>query len=206
METIDLIEVDDETRRVGNVAQHADDQTRRAGNEAAPVGVGTSDAGREGCIDGDGRPLEIFEKMRQRFQFLEDEFFKLKSAKAKKGKSDIALEFKCVKCGSNQSLSTTSFSNLRRHVERKHPPVFKQYVKLWENNKRKADEEEMAAKKRKLQTNMHNFFSGKSAPTVDPIVTQQRLDDTILEFVVATNQAYRIVEHPKFKSLALLGN
>ena len=150
---------------------------------------------------------QIFQKTQQRFQFLKDEYFKLKSAKAKEGRSDLALEFTCIKCGKNTSITNNSYNNLRRHVARKHSPVIKQYDKLWANNKRKMEHDDVAAKKQKLQPNMKDFFASSSQSTspLNPVVSQERLDETIVEFVIATNQSYRIVEHPKFKNLALLG-
>ena len=200
----------------------ADSRTPRTGGRTPQTDGGTpqTDGGtnrQDGQTDGQDRaaggneePLGTYDKMKKRFQYLEDGgFFKLKSAKVKEGKSDVALEFKCIICGSNQSLSSFSNFNLRRHIERKHSlSARQQFDKLWENHKRKTEETDAGAKKIKLQTNMHNFYAGSgqsTAQTVKPILTQARLDDATLNFVVATNQSNRVIEHSTFKHLVLLG-
>ena len=79
---------------------------------------------------------------------------------------------------------------------------------LGEDHKRKTAnkvvETDGASKTIKLQTNMSNFFQGPGQ-TFKPVVTQPRLDDAIVNFIVATNQANRVVEHPTFKHLVTLG-
>ena len=104
-------------------------------------GTGTDIA--QDCQDGaspDSMAGELFRVTRERFRFLEDEFFKLQFAKSKGGsRSGLVLEFVCVKCGSHQSISNFNYCNLRRHIARRHFLVAEEYDKLWKQNKRRID-------------------------------------------------------------------
>ena len=137
----------------------------------------------------------------------------MKSAKPKKGTKDVAIEFKCLKCGKDIQASTSSYSNLRRHVDRMHSSVIKEFDTLWAKNKTRkryheeAEEGMEGTSKSPKQSKIGNYFGGPKALArqESSVVTQENIDDAIVAFVVGCNAPFRVVKAPEFRDLVLLG-
>ena len=149
-------------------------------------------------------------RLKDKFQFLKERFYKLKAAKPKTGTKDFNLEFKCIQCGKDIHCSTASYSNLRRHINLKHSCLVGEYDTLWERSKRKRsheDEDDTAGPSSSKQSKIGNFFGGTKvlASQGSSVVTQENLDEAILAFVISCNQPYAVVDKPEFRNLVLIG-
>ena len=149
------------------------------------------------------REQEAFNAAKEKYSFLAEKFFTLSAVSIKS--RDTSMEFRCVSCGKKQTVTTSSTSNLRRHVRGAHAGLCQEYEQLWDCQKRKASQTEDNAKRPKIQTNLRNFFALSGSASATQLVTQKVIDQKVLAFVVQTNQPFSVVEHKSFQDLVLLG-
>ena len=83
-----------------------------------------------------------------------------------------------------------------------HNSLASDFDEIWRANKRRSTNQDEGPKdkKPKSQHKMGDFMSGAAD------FTQKVLDRKIVDFVVLTNQAYRVVESSEFRELVLIGN
>ena len=106
--------------------------------------------------------------------FLSDKFYKFIQAKPKKGTNDARVVFKCVQCRKGIHCSTASYSNLRRHIDRMHTCIIKEYDDLWARHRRKRshkDDEESERLKggKTVQENTGKSCISKGVSGMDPL-------------------------------------
>ncbi|XP_049269636.1 uncharacterized protein LOC125757711 [Rhipicephalus sanguineus] len=104
----------------------------------------------------------------------------------------------CSICRKEYSTSKTSSSNLRKHLEKKHPVALKEF----DSKKRKAEHGPTVGEKRhaggsSTQTRRH-CLAATSRPKA---LSQSRIDRLIVNFVVADMQCFSVVENEQFRSL-----
>ena len=91
---------------------------------------------------------DMIRNFHEKFSFLREHFYKFKAAKTRNGPNGtrcVSLSFTCVPCGKGISCSYSSYSNLRRHMDRKHDYLVKEYDSLWARNRGKRHHNDPAA-------------------------------------------------------------
>ena len=80
---------------------------------------------------------QVVDSLKARFEFMEEAgYFRLKNVKRRQGDEYFKVEFDCL-CGCNKLLrvTTASYSNLRRHVARKHSEMWEEFKAAWESKR-----------------------------------------------------------------------
>lgn len=104
----------------------------------------------------------------------------------------------CSICRREYSTSKTSSSNLRKHLEKKHPVALKEF----ESKKRKAEHRPTPGEKRHAGGSSTQTLESCLATTSRPkALPQSRIDRLIVNFVVADLQCFSVVENEQFRCL-----
>ena len=112
--------------------------------EGADVDVNNTDQLDEDLIEERNRKNRMkIRNFHEKISFLSGRFYTFKADKTWKGTSCISLSFTCVPCGKEISCSTSAYSNLRRHMDRKHNYLIKEYDSLWFRNMRKRHHDDL---------------------------------------------------------------
>ncbi|KAL3244784.1 hypothetical protein MRX96_018587 [Rhipicephalus microplus] len=105
----------------------------------------------------------------------------------------------CSICRKEYSTSKTPSSNLRKHLEKKHPTALKEF----DSRKRKAEHGPTVADKIHAGgSSTQTLESCLAASTSRPkALSQSRLDRLIVNFVVSDKQCFSVVENDQFRCL-----
>ncbi len=126
-------------------------------------------------------------------------FFKLLKATRREGDDkNFDLVFQCLKClpkNQTQSCQSNASSNLRRHIEKKHPVHSSEYESLLKANR---------GSKRGIQGIVDNS-PAKRQSTLSFEASQNELDKLIVNFVTSTCQPFNVVENEDFRKLITRG-
>ncbi len=148
---------------------------------ASDPGQGSSTAG-EAADREDSNP----------WPFLEDFFSFLSSSKSQTN-NYMNLKYQCKLCpgaGGKLSAQSNGFSNLKKHMERKHPGKMKDFEELLKTRQRSRN-----SSGSQVQSSIKAFCGSHGQ------VTQRVVNTKIAAFVVKTGQAFTIVRQEAFKDL-----
>ena len=125
-------------------------------------------------------------------------FFKLvKASRREEDDKNFDLVFSCLKClpkKHTQSCQSNATSNLKRHVEKKHPGTLSEYDAVIKANR---------GSKRGIQCTVES--PAKRQSTISFEASQFELDKLIVNFVTSTCQPFSVVENEEFRKLITRG-
>uniref|UniRef100_A0A673B404 BED-type domain-containing protein n=1 Tax=Sphaeramia orbicularis TaxID=375764 RepID=A0A673B404_9TELE len=115
--------------------------------------------------------------------------------------TDKNYVFRCLLCNPKKKLlstSKTSNTNLRMHIQRMHPNKIASLDKEQDQAKKRSATHEEEHLDPSTQGSISQFFSGG---TRNPVISQQRFDKLILNFIVQGLHPLQTVERPEFVEL-----
>ncbi len=166
-------------------------------SDSGAQSVPTTDSGDEGDMEED---VEL--KGRDPWPYLSEFFTFVKSYAAiqNKKKGEQTIEYKCRLCtpGKTIKVATSSRFALNRHIRTTHPSSREAFETLLADNVKKRGRPTVSSSSSQELEKQQSINTFLGRPSLSGNVSQAKVDELILNFVVGTAQAFHIVESQHF--------